>query len=64
MVRTSRSLDTLRNMKAIIVEKARQAIYTTKSKGCTTDKGLWYVSAVGRFYKRFLWNAKYEIVYG
>jgi hypothetical protein len=21
-------------------------------------------NAIGRFYKRFLWNAKYEIVYG
>ena len=65
----------------IIVEKALQATYTTKAKGCTTDKGPWCVSAVkelamewehetfgkrnvvGRFYKRFLWNAKYEIVY-
>jgi len=56
-------------------------LYNTKTKGCTTNKGPWYVSAVkglamewlheafgkrnvvGRFYKMFLWNAKYEIVY-
>jgi transposase-like protein len=60
---------------------AKLVLYNTKAKGCTTDKGPWYVSAVrglamewvhetfgkrnvvGRFYKRFLWNAKYETVY-
>ncbi len=49
-----------------MVEKALQAIYTTKTKECTTDKGPWHVSAVKdfamewihetfgkRFYKRF-----------
>jgi hypothetical protein len=65
----------------IIVEKALQAIHTTKTKGCTTGKGAvvcecgqrvcleWIHetfgkrNVVGRFYKRFPWNAKYEIVY-
>jgi hypothetical protein len=61
---------------------AKLVLYNAKAKGCTTDKGPWYVSAVKelamewlheafgkrnvverRFYKRFLWNAKYESVY-
>jgi hypothetical protein len=61
---------------------AKLVLYSAKAKGCTTDKGPWYVSAVkglamewlhetfGKrnvverwFYKRFPWNAKYEIVY-
>ncbi len=57
---------------------AKLVLYNTKAKGCTTDKGPWYVSAVKGLAmewlhetfgkrnvveRRFPWNAKYETVY-
>ncbi|MFZ8787915.1 DDE-type integrase/transposase/recombinase [Thermocrinis sp.] len=57
---------------------AKLVLYNTKAKGCTTDKGSWYVSAVKGLAmewphetfgkrnvveRRFPWNAKYETVY-
>jgi len=64
--------------KKLTSSTAKFVLYNTKAKGCTTDKGPWYVGAVKELAieclhetfgkrnvvdKRFPWDAKYETVY-